>query len=77
MPHPSRRQEPPNQGIRISVGVFSNRIAWDKHLVPLSNLGVCLNWLCLKENQKVFARIKIDFVVQNSRNRFSQEDPKS
>jgi hypothetical protein len=36
-------------------------------MVPLSNHEVWLYWLWMKENQKVFARIKIEFVARKTR----------
>ena len=56
----------PNQRERLKV-VKKPFYCLGMHLVPLSNYGILLNSLYLKENQKLFARIKIDFVVRNTR----------
>ena len=55
------------QAVAVLLGIWK---------VPLSNYGILVKWLWMKENQKVFARIKIDFVARKTLNRFSQEAPR-
>ena len=63
-----RRAAQPNKSEQRRVEYrLITRIAWDFCWAPLSNYGILLNWLCLKENQKVFARIKIEFVARKTR----------
>ena len=58
-------EEPPNLKIRISVDASCRRIAWDLagSAFKLWDFGQ----LVVEESEIAFARIKIDFVVRNTR----------
>ena len=65
-----RRTTQPTNPNQRGVERVKTRIAWDKHLVPLSKL-VVLNQLVVEESEIAFARIKIDFMVVTALNGFA------